>query len=86
MKDHSKHHLLTHEAISKLAHEMYLIEGKPEGREVDHWLEAEQELLRRKAQQQVSSDAEIKAVKSTKVASKPARKTPAKRRAVSSRA
>ncbi len=81
MTDHKKHHLLTHEEISKLAHEMYLIEGMPEGREVDHWLEAEQELLRRKAQQQDSSALQTK----TTAAVKPTRKAAAKHRTVSSR-
>ena len=42
-----KHHLLNQDEIAHLAHEMYLIEGKPEGREVDHWLAAERELATR---------------------------------------
>ncbi len=51
MQHHAKHHLLTREEIAKLAYEMYLIDGKPQGREVDHWLEAERVLLDRQLQQ-----------------------------------
>ncbi len=47
MEHPSKHHLLTQSEIAKLAYEMYLLEGMPEGRELDHWLEAERVVLGR---------------------------------------
>ena len=47
MQHPHKLHLLNQDKITHLAHEMYLIEGKPEGREVDHWLAAERELAAR---------------------------------------
>lgn len=50
MKRH--HHLLTPEEISKLAYEMYLVEGRPEGRALDHWLSAERTLVERKSHEQ----------------------------------
>lgn len=52
MEHHRKHHLLTQEEIAHVAYEMYLIEGKPEGRHIEHWLEAERVLLERHSQQE----------------------------------
>lgn len=80
MTDHSKHHLLTREEIARLAHEMYLLEGKPEGREMDHWLAAEQALLKKKAKQQDNRVLETKTTVAGKAAPKPTRKSIAKRR------
>lgn len=34
----------TQEQITELAHSLWLEEGKPEGRELQHWLEAERQL------------------------------------------
>lgn len=37
----------THEEISRRAHEIWEREGRPEGRQVEHWLTAEAELRRK---------------------------------------
>ena len=34
----------THEQITKRAHEIFIERGQPEGRDLDHWLEAEKQL------------------------------------------
>lgn len=34
-------------AIRRRAYEMWVAEGRPQGRELDHWTEAEQEILGR---------------------------------------
>jgi hypothetical protein len=39
------HHGLTAEAISRRAYEIWEHEGRPESRDLHHWLRAEQELL-----------------------------------------
>ena len=36
----------TEEAVRERAHEIWLAEGMPEGREVDHWMRARRELER----------------------------------------
>ncbi|HXZ14576.1 MAG TPA: DUF2934 domain-containing protein [Roseiarcus sp.] len=36
----------TEEEVRERAHEIWLAEGKPEGREVDHWMRARRELER----------------------------------------
>ena len=41
----SAHHGLTAEAISRRAYELWEKEGRPESRDLHHWLRAEQELL-----------------------------------------
>ena len=38
--------LPTEEEVRKRAHEIWLAEGMPEGREVDHWMRARRELER----------------------------------------
>lgn len=35
----------THEAIARRAHEIWNAQGSPSGGELDHWLEAERELI-----------------------------------------
>jgi hypothetical protein len=39
------HHGLTAEAISRRAYELWEQEGRPESRDLHHWLRAEQELI-----------------------------------------
>ncbi len=46
-------HGLTAEAISRRAYELWEQEGRPENRDLEHWLRAEQDLL---AQQQKSTN------------------------------
>lgn len=41
----ASHHGLTAEAISRRAYELWEQEGRPENRDLHHWLRAEQELL-----------------------------------------
>ena len=41
----TSHHALTAEAISRRAYELWEQEGRPESRDLHHWLRAEQELL-----------------------------------------
>ncbi|MGO9418683.1 DUF2934 domain-containing protein [Roseiarcus sp.] len=36
----------TEEEVSERAHQIWLAEGMPEGREVDHWMRARRELER----------------------------------------
>ena len=36
----------TEAEVRKRAHEIWLVEGMPEGREVDHWMRARRELER----------------------------------------
>ena len=43
------HHGLTAEAISRRAYELWEKEGRPESRDLHHWLRAEQELLAEQA-------------------------------------
>lgn len=37
----------SHEEIARRAYEIYLAEGRPEGRDLEHWARAEAELLAR---------------------------------------
>jgi hypothetical protein len=48
----SSHHGLTAEAISRRAYEIWEKEGRPENRDLHHWLRAEKELLDEQAKQQ----------------------------------
>lgn len=41
---------ITHEEISKRAREIWEREGRPEGRDKEHWLQAESELRQQKTQ------------------------------------
>jgi hypothetical protein len=38
-------HVLTSDEVAKRAYFIYLNQGSPQGREVDHWLSAEAELI-----------------------------------------
>lgn len=43
--EHLAHpHILRHEQISRRAYELYLEEGRIEGRQLDHWFRAENEI------------------------------------------
>jgi hypothetical protein len=44
--------MITHEQISKRAREIWEREGRPEGRDKEHWLQAESELRRASEQGQ----------------------------------
>jgi hypothetical protein len=44
------HHGLTAEAISRRAYELWEQEGRPESRDLHHWLRAEQQLLAEQGQ------------------------------------
>lgn len=50
MEDHHKHHVLTQGEIAKVAYELYLAQGRPQGCDIEHWLKAEQELLNKRPQ------------------------------------
>lgn len=50
------HHGLTAEAISRRAYEIWEKEGRPESRDLHHWLRAEQELLAEQKQGGHSAD------------------------------
>jgi hypothetical protein len=51
------HHGLTAEAISRRAYEIWEKEGRPESRDLHHWLRAEQELLAERGQGGTSAPA-----------------------------
>ena len=50
------HHGLSAEAISRRAYELWEQEGRPENRDLHHWLRAEQELLAEQAKGNKSAD------------------------------
>src|SRR5512133_281155 len=47
--------MITHEEISKKAREIWEREGRPEGRDIEHWLQAETELRQESPQHQSSN-------------------------------
>ena len=49
MEDHHQHHLLNQDEIAHLAHEMSLVEDKPEGRGIDPALVTERDLEARES-------------------------------------
>jgi len=51
------HHGLTAEAISRRAYELWEQEGRPESRDLHHWLRAEQQLLAEQNQSGQSKNA-----------------------------
>lgn len=46
---------MTHEEISKRAREIWEREGRPEGRDMEHWLQAEKELRGQSSKSQTTS-------------------------------
>ena len=53
----------THEQIAARAYEIFVERGRPEGRDLDHWLEAEAQL--RAAMQANGGTAAVRATQST---------------------
>jgi Protein of unknown function (DUF2934). len=56
-----------HEEIARRAHELWEQEGRPEGRDFDHWIEAERQLRGAPAQPESTADAraEARAIKAS---------------------
>lgn len=56
-----------HEEIARRAHELWEQEGRPEGRDADHWLEAERQLRGTSNEPDASTDAraEARAIKAS---------------------
>ena len=48
--------MMTHEEISKKAREIWEREGRPEGRDIEHWLQAEAELRQEPAANGVANN------------------------------
>lgn len=54
----TSHDCITHEEIRQRAHALWERSSRPEGREVDHWLEAENELRREREAMPEAAEAE----------------------------
>jgi len=68
---------LEHE-ISKMAYEIYESEGRPDGRDLDHWLKAEQVVRSRpgREESQIASDGEAKKTTNRKTQARRKNSTP----------
>jgi Protein of unknown function (DUF2934) len=54
--ERDKQHLATHQEIEQRAHEIYLRRGGHDGRDLDDWLAAEEELTRERGGHQTAAE------------------------------